>query len=175
MDLNSEPCNNFYEFACGNFTKNAKFTLGIPFINSIFSVQAKILDQLKNSIENEITDKDPETFKKIKKAYDLCMDKCKRYHILCTYCHYIFSYIYSQHFYTKFLARIDDFGKRDLIEYLKQGSSGWPLLDPSWNESTFNWTQNDAAFSSRGLFHDSLIKLTVSPDLTGQPTIKVST
>lgn len=63
------------------------------------------------------------------------------------------------------------FDKREVIDYMQNDSCGWPLFDPSWNESNFNWVQNDASFSRKGLYHDSLIYTTVYPDSIGTDNI----
>lgn len=53
---------------------------------------------------------------------------------------------------------------------MKDGLSGWPLLNPSWNDSNFDWSQNAAAFLNKGLFYKSLIDVYV---FTGYPSFPI--
>lgn len=75
MDITVSPCDNFYEYACGNFSKNALIPDDQPYINSFVQVRNQVQKSLKRSIEKSIDDSGPRTFKILKSYYKSCMNE----------------------------------------------------------------------------------------------------
>lgn len=73
MNPKIKPCDNFYDYVCGNFMKDVPKKEMPPQNNHIYMVIKKVDEMLRNSVEHDITDKDPESFKKMKGLYDLCL------------------------------------------------------------------------------------------------------
>lgn len=79
MNWDIDPCDNFYQFACGN----SVYPSEIPpeatrsTISTIYSVLKKIYEQLDNSLAEKITDSDTMTFKKLKTYFKMCKDEGK--------------------------------------------------------------------------------------------------
>lgn len=74
MDESINPCDDFYEFVCGNFSKNGLEPTKSELRATQFSViKMKVKEQLQQILENEIADNDLEIFQKLKKIYNLCL------------------------------------------------------------------------------------------------------
>lgn len=102
MDPCIDPCENFYNFACGNFIKNAnipddKGTINVPhFIGDTLDVK---LRELLESDENNLT-----AFQLAKHLYKTCMDTGKNWHM---------------NFWSEFITFFDRKDRKIFCEYSK--------------------------------------------------------
>ena len=75
LDQSANPCDNFYQFACGSFIEETV----IPddrTRTSMFSVLGDKLDvQVRGLLEGEIKPEEPKPFKMAKSVFQSCMDK----------------------------------------------------------------------------------------------------
>nr|XP_046909765.1 neprilysin-1-like [Dermatophagoides farinae] len=105
MDLNADPCEDFFQFACGNWVKKHIIPEDRSSL-STFEVMADdlqiilkdLLEQLPNSADNSAT-------LKAKRFYQSCMN----------------------------IQKINQIGVQPILDALQE-VGGWPVLDRNWNE-----------------------------------------
>ena len=127
LDETADPCDDFYQFACGSFIEETV----IPddrTRTSMFSILGDKLDvQVRGLLEGEIKASDPKPFQMAKSVFQSCMDK-----------------------ETIEVKRGMFWGRRQCVcpqaaglEPLKvilKKLGGWPLLEgPAWNEEGYKW------------------------------------
>ncbi|CAF3695574.1 unnamed protein product [Rotaria sordida] len=109
-----DPCENFYEFSCGKWIKNAK----IPAQNSKQNPQSQMKTNLQNALVDLISSS-PTNGKTESKAI-----------------------INARHWYNSCIneSAIEEEGVNVILSFINKELGGWPvLLGDTWNESTFDF------------------------------------
>jgi predicted metalloendopeptidase len=137
LDETANPCDDFYQFACGSFIEETV----IPddrTRTSMFSILGDKLDvQVRGLLEGEIKASDPKPFQMAKSVFQSCMDK----------------------------ETIETAGLDPLKLILKK-MGGWPLLEgPNWNEEGYKWYEMTYKFRENGYSVDYLVDFSVTTDL----------
>ena len=159
MDTKADPCEDFYQFACGGYLEKVGSSL-CPFLSlilltkkifqtvipedrsrtSMFSeVGDKLNEQMKGMLEQRITVSDPRPYQLAKSLYQSCMDT----------------------------STIEARGVQPLLSVLR-AMGGWPLLDgDSWdkNNPQFKWYELVWRFRELGYSVDYLLDFSVTADL----------
>lgn len=75
IDSKIEPCDNFYDFACGEYLKKTEIPEDKVSVDTFSIIRDILQDQLKTIITSPIEKTDIEPFKMVKKLYAACMNK----------------------------------------------------------------------------------------------------
>lgn len=75
MNFNADPCDNFYEFVCGNFIKNTKIPDDKTAVESFTPIDDQLAQELKSSLEDPSPPDEPKYFKLAKNFYKSCMNE----------------------------------------------------------------------------------------------------
>lgn len=77
MDQNVEPCDDFYNFACGAFVDNTIIPDDKVSVNTFSVISDKLQEQLRTIVTAPIHDDEIEPFKNVKRLYLACMNKSR--------------------------------------------------------------------------------------------------
>ncbi|XP_029033207.1 neprilysin-2 isoform X2 [Osmia bicornis bicornis] len=137
MDPEVEPCDDFYDFACGGFLKSTNIPDDKTSVNTFTEISDELQNQLRTSIEEKSPPNEPKSFRLAKNLYKACMNK----------------------------TVIEEQGLDPLIKILEK-LGGWPVLEgDNWNKSEFNWTDSVYRFRKMGYSVDYFIDFSIGVDL----------
>lgn len=137
MDTNVDPCDDFYEFTCGNFLKKTNIPDDKSSVTSFSIISDMLQEQLRTMIEEPIHPNEPKPFQLTKKLYKACMNK----------------------------TLIEDEGL-DTIHSILDELGGWPVLEgPMWKEADFDWRKSVYRFRKVGYSVDYFIDFSVGVDV----------
>ncbi|KAK6176886.1 hypothetical protein SNE40_015099 [Patella caerulea] len=132
IDASVEPCDDFFQFACGTWMKKNIIPADRSSINMFGVLRDDVEVTLKNSLEKE-SNEDISAVKKIKDLYNSCLN----------------------------LTAIENQGTEPLLDILTL-LGGWPVLEPSWNNPTFDLSANLVQLQILNL--DPIINMFVTTD-----------
>uniref|UniRef100_T1JP74 Peptidase M13 C-terminal domain-containing protein n=1 Tax=Strigamia maritima TaxID=126957 RepID=T1JP74_STRMM len=136
IDRKANPCEDFYQFACGGYIKRTTIPEDKIIVDTIDKVQSELTGSLKAIIEEPKSLTDGEAIKKLKDMYNACLDT----------------------------ETIKKLGLRPLQELIR-GFGGWPVVDGSnWISEGFDWQKLLYKFKEKGVFYDFLLSIGVAPD-----------
>jgi len=137
MDDTKNPCDDFYDFACGTFIKNTVIPDEKTSISQFTVVSDKLKNKMRKLIEAPVEEHDPEVTVLIKNLYTSCKEK----------------------------ERIEARGLEPLEDVLAK-MKGWPVIEgDKWNEAAFHWTT--AVYRNRALGYsiDYMYDFSVTTDV----------
>lgn len=114
MDESQDPCEDFFQFACGGFLNSTNIPDDKTTISRFNEISDELQEKLRNLVTAEITPNEPGFSKMVKNLYKSCMNT----------------------------AKIKEQGLAPLKDILRQ-MGGWPVLEGNaWDSSAFEWTHN---------------------------------
>ncbi|VDM27106.1 unnamed protein product [Toxocara canis] len=70
-----DPCDDFYEFACGNYGLNRHLPASKPLRHTLSDMQSRLNKQVKKLLESPITEKDRKWDRLAKGYYQKCLQE----------------------------------------------------------------------------------------------------
>lgn len=136
MNLDVNPCEDFYEFACGRFVKDTFISDEKTSVNTFVTMRDKLKEQLRKLLEEKISNDDILPFKQAKGLYKACMNK----------------------------TQIEKKGETPLLKLMKI-FGGLPVIEGTeWDESKFSWIEATKKFRQMGISVDYLMDFSVATD-----------
>lgn len=138
MDSNVEPCDDFYQYACGNFVKSTMIPDEKVSVNTFSIIGDKLQEQLRALISEEAKPGEAKPFTLAKNLYKACMNK----------------------------TLIEERGLKPFVT-ISKSLGGWPVVEgSSWDdESTWSWIQAVKDFRKIGYSMDYIFDFSVGTDL----------
>lgn len=146
MDFSVNPCDDFYQFACGGFVKNTKIPDDKDRVDVFTEINDRVQDQLRSLISENIDSNDLAPINMVKKLYNMCMDE----------------------------SSIEKRGKEPLIN-ITDKLGGWPVVKgDQWNEqSARDLVTTIKEFRKIGYTTNSIVDVSVQTDLKNSNARKI--
>jgi len=136
MNHSVDPCDDFYQFACGGFEERVVIPDDRSSRSQFAIIGDDLLQQLRHILEAEPEAGESRVFTMAKNVYKACMD----------------------------LDKIEATGLGPLKDMLRE-MGGWPVLEgQDWNEDSFDWIQTVYTFRQHGYSTDYLIDFSIVTD-----------
>lgn len=137
MDDAVDPCDDFYEFACGQFDRSTRIPDDKASVNTFSIIQDKLQEQIRTLLDEPVSQNEPTPFLLAKTFYQACMNR----------------------------TLIEERGTVPLISMLRH-LGGWPLLDGDrWDENSFHWINSVYKFRAAGYSVDYFIDFSIGVDV----------
>lgn len=135
LDLNINPCDNFYNFACGTFVDETVINDRNKAYSTLSIIRDEIFEAVRRLETSNITNDDISPFVTVKEFYKKCINR----------------------------TEIDLLQTAPLFEVMNKFGS-WPILDPNWNEDDFHWQKTLEEFFKHGFHTNYLLEFSVGID-----------
>ncbi|KAG0730216.1 Neprilysin-2 [Chionoecetes opilio] len=144
MNEDADPCEDFFDFACGGFLNKTIIPDDKTTISRFNQISDKLQLNLRGLVEAEIVATDPTFSKMVKNLYKSCMD--------------------TDNINLKGLTPLTD-----ILDVM----GGWPVLEgDTWDPSAFDWTQNVYINRQLGYSLDYIFDFSIDQPPLGMPSRK---
>lgn len=137
IDKSIDPCENFYNFACGNYIKNIEIPEGRASVDLFTSAEDSVSEQLHKIINGPPNVNDTKPVQLAKNFYSSCLNE----------------------------SIIEELGVKPLIDMLNE-VGGWPVVNgDDWMENEhFNWVNTIKRFRRIGFNTRAIFSLNLETD-----------
>ncbi|XP_022257966.1 membrane metallo-endopeptidase-like 1, partial [Limulus polyphemus] len=115
MDPTVNPCDDFYQYACGNWHRYHSLPADRPQYNTFSLMKDNLKTTLRDLFQEPITENDNAATVNVKNLYLSCMNE----------------------------SLIEERRETPLLELLKN-TGDWPVISSSWTEEEFDWIETIA-------------------------------
>ncbi|KAK5644246.1 hypothetical protein RI129_008091 [Pyrocoelia pectoralis] len=137
LDTGVEPCDNFYNFACGGFINSVEIPEDSTEVSAATLVNDVIKSRIKDMLDGTVEVNGTKPFGLAKSYYQVCMD-------------------------TDSIEQLDVGSLEDLLSKI----GGWPLLEySSWNGKGLDWFYYIYKLRQMGVGGNYILKLGVNHDI----------
>lgn len=142
IDATAEPCNDFYQFACGSFVKNTYIPDDKLTVDTFSTLSDQIDIQLRTIIEDDIAPKESNVFAIVKNLHKSCMNR----------------------------TAVEALGLVPFKQIIQQ-IGGWPAIEgATWNESSWDWIESLREMREIGLTTNYLLATSIGAHLKNSST-----
>lgn len=142
IDTSVQPCDDFYQFACGNFVKKTFIPDDKLTVDSFNTLSDQIDIQLRTIIEDEIDPNESRVFTLIKKLHRSCMNR----------------------------TAVEARGLEPFVRIIQQ-IGGWPAVEgDEWNETAWDWIDSIHKMRKLGLTTNYLLSTSIGAHLKNSST-----
>ncbi|XP_078665100.1 neprilysin-like [Branchiostoma floridae x Branchiostoma belcheri] len=121
MNTNADPCEDFYEYACGGWLKNTVLPPEAGRISSFSAPSAFIVSAMRSLLEATNFESDVEAIQKARAFYKSCLNE----------------------------VTLDLKGAQPLLDLLQE-LNGWPVLDDDWSDDNWDLLDTLVKLRMRG-------------------------
>ena len=136
MDSSVNPCEDFYQYACGGFLDRVRIPDDQSSRSQFGIIDDELEEQLRDILESNVTDDESKVFQQARDQYQACMN----------------------------LPKLEEIGLKPVTDIL-QKFGGWPVLQDDWDEASFDWEQLIYIFRENGYSTDYLFDFSIATDL----------
>lgn len=137
IDTSVEPCDDFYQFACGSFVRHTQIPDDKLTVDTFSTLADQIDMQLKTIFEDETFPKESNVFALVKNLHESCMNR----------------------------TAVEALGLEPFKNILRK-TSGFPAIENQWNEKDWDWIESIRKMREVGLTTNYLFATSIGALLT---------
>lgn len=132
-----DPCDNFYEFACGTYLKNTVIPQDEDAVDAYSDIENMVKERIDTILSEPLQPDEPKAFQLAKNFNFACLNE----------------------------TVIEERGIQPLVDIFEE-LGGWPVVEGDlWTDNNWNWIDVIKKFRIMGLNTDVIFKVTTDPDL----------